>query len=61
MTIAYQYIALIVLGIAAICWGVPAAHRLRKPYDIAAALLAPAGVIALALGVLLTFIPRFFR
>lgn len=55
------YIPLIVIGLAAICWGLPAAHRLRTPLDIAAALAVLAGVILTALGVLLTIIPNFFK
>ena len=54
------YIPLIVIGLAAICWGLPAAHRLRPPMDIAAALAVLAGVILAALGILLTIIPNFF-
>lgn len=60
MTIGYQYIALIIAGLAGIIWGLPAAHRLKKPLDIAAALVVLCGVIAFVLGVLLTFIPSFF-
>lgn len=60
MNIGYQYIALIIAGLAGIIWGLPAAHRLKRPYDIAAALAALCGVIAFALGILLTFIPGFF-
>lgn len=56
-----KFIALIVVGLAAIAWGLPAAHRLRKPFDIVAALLVLAGVITAAMGVLLTIIPNFFR
>lgn len=55
------YIPLIVIGLAAICWGLPAAHRLRPPLDIAAAFAVLAGVILSALGILLTIIPRFFQ
>jgi hypothetical protein len=60
MTIGYQYIALIIAGVAGMVWGFPAAHRLKKPFDIAAAVVVLCGVIACALGVLLTFIPGFF-
>lgn len=60
MTIGYQYIALIIAGVAGMVWGFPAAHRLKKPLDIAAAVVVLCGVIACALGVLLTFIPGFF-
>jgi len=61
MHIGYPYLALVVAGIAAIIWGLPAAHRLKKPYDIAAALAVLAGVVVTALGILLTIIPNFFR
>lgn len=54
------YIPLIVIGLAAICWGLPATHRLRPPLDIAAAVAVLAGVIVAALGILLTIIPNFF-
>jgi hypothetical protein len=60
MTIGYQYIALIIAGLAGMVWGFPAAHRLKKPFDIAAAVVVLCGVITCALGVLLTFIPGFF-
>jgi hypothetical protein len=42
-------------------WGLPAAHKLRFPLGIAAALAVLAGVISTAMGVLLTIIPDFFR
>ena len=56
-----KFIPLIVGGLAAIAWGLPAAHRLRSPLDIAAALAVLAGVVAAAMGVLLVIIPNFFR
>lgn len=61
MNIGYQYIPLTVAGLAAMIWGFPAAHRLKKPFDIAAAATVLCGVIAFALGILLIFIPGFFR
>jgi len=61
MSIGYQYILLVVAGLAAVCWGLPAAHRLKFPFDIGAALAALVGVIAVVTGVLLTCIPRFLR
>lgn len=61
MSIGYQYILLIIAGMAGIIWGLPAAHRLKSPYDIGAALAVLAGVIVTAMGILLTFIPNFFR
>ena len=61
MDIGYQYILLIIIGMAGVIWGLPAAHRLKSPYDIGAALAVLAGVIVTAMGILLTFLPRFFR
>jgi hypothetical protein len=61
MQIGYQYLVLVIAGVAAVIWGLPAAHRLQKPYDIAAALAVLAGVILTAVGILLTIIPTFFR
>lgn len=55
-----KYIPLIALGLAAIGWGLPAAHRLARPLDIAAALAVLAGVIMSVLGILLVIIPGFF-
>jgi hypothetical protein len=61
MQAGVKFIPLIVAGLAAIVWGLPAAHRLRRPFDTAAALTVLAGVIAAAMGVLLVIIPDFFR
>jgi hypothetical protein len=56
-----KFIPLIIGGLAAIAWGLPAAHRLRPPFDVVAALAVLAGVLAAAMGVLLLIIPNFFR
>lgn len=56
-----KFIPLVIAGLAAIAWGLPAAHRLRRPFDIAAALAVLAGVVTAAMGVLLVIIPDFFR
>jgi uncharacterized membrane protein HdeD (DUF308 family) len=61
MSIGYQYILLIIAGLAGMAWGMPAAHRLKSPFDIGAAVAVLCGVITFALGILLTFIPSFFR
>ena len=61
MHIGYQYLVLVIAGLAAVIWGLPAAHRLKKPYDIAASLAVLAGVIATMFGIMLTIIPSFFR
>ena len=53
-------IALILGGVAAVAWGLPAAHRLARPWDIAAALVFLLGLSAALVGALLAFVPRFF-
>lgn len=60
MSIGYQYIPLIIAGLTGMVWGLPVAHRLKSPFDIGAAVAVLCGVIAFALGVLLTIIPGFF-
>jgi len=60
MNIGFQYIPLILAGLAGMIWGVPAAHRLKSPYDIIAAVAVLCGVVAFAFGILLTIIPGFF-
>ena len=61
MNIGYQYILLAIAGLGGMVWGFPAAHRLKSPFDIGAAIAALCGVIAFAMGILLIFIPGFFR
>lgn len=56
-----KFIPLILVGLAAIIWGLPAAHRLRFPLGIAAALAVLAGVVSMSMGILLVIIPDFFR
>ncbi|RII29551.1 MAG: hypothetical protein CXR30_11730 [Geobacter sp.] len=56
-----KYIPLIIAGIGAIGWGLPAAHRLRRPLDIGASLAVLVGVVLTAMGILLTILPHFFR
>ena len=60
MSIGYQYIPLIIAGLAGMTWGLPAAHRLKFPNDIVAAVAVLCGVISFAMGILLTFVPGFF-
>jgi hypothetical protein len=55
------YLATIIVGVALVAWGLPAAHRLRPPFDILAALAVLAGVIAALLGALLAAVPGFFQ
>ena len=56
-----KYVPLILAGLGAMAWGLPAAHRLRPPWDIVAALAVLAGVVSAVMGVLLVSIPDFFR
>ncbi len=52
---------MIALGLGMVIWGLPAAYRLRKPWEAAAALAVLAGVIIALLGTLLTVVPGFFK
>jgi hypothetical protein len=54
------YVALALCGIALVCWGLPAAHRLKSPLDILAALAVLVGVVVALLGALLIAVPGFF-
>lgn len=56
-----KFIPLILCGAAAVIWGLPAAHRLRWPLDIAAALAVLVGLLSAIMGLLLLIIPNFFR
>jgi len=56
-----KYLPVIIVGIAAAAWGLPAAHRLQPPRDIVAALAVLVGVILALLGVLLLAVPGFFQ
>ena len=56
-----SYLILVAVGLAMIGWGLPAAHRLRKPLDILAALAVLCGLLLALLGALLTVVPRFFQ
>jgi hypothetical protein len=53
-------LALVVVGAVAVVWGVPAAHRLAKPWDTLAALAALGGLAAFLVGTLLAVVPGFF-
>ncbi len=55
------YVGMTLAGIALICWGLPAAHRLKSPFDILAALAVLAGLAAALLGALLISVPGFFQ
>ncbi len=55
------YPVMIVAGLAAVAWGLPAAHRLQRPFDILAALLVLVGTAVALLGALLTAVPGFFQ
>ncbi len=54
-------IFLIIAGLAMIAWGFWGADKMKSPWDIVAALFAPAGLIVSLLGVLLLCVPNFFR
>jgi hypothetical protein len=56
----FKFIPLIIAGLAATAWGLPAAYRLRSPWHILAALAALAGVLATLMGTLLLTVPHFF-
>ena len=58
---AIVYAGMVLAGIALICWGLPAAHRLKSPFDILAALAVLAGLAAALLGALLIAVPGFFQ
>ncbi len=53
-------LALIAIGFMAVAWGLPAAHRLARPWDILAAFVVLCGLVALLLGALLAVVPGFF-
>ena len=55
------YAAMIVAGVAAAAWGLPAAHRLQGFRGILAAVAVLAGIILALLGVLLLVVPGFFE
>ena len=52
---------MIVAGLAAVAWGLPAMHRLQGIRGVLAALAVLAGVIAALLGTLLLAVPGFFE
>ena len=54
------HLGIILIGLAAIAWGLPAAHRLKPPLDTVAALVVVAGVLLAILGTLLAAVPGFF-
>lgn len=55
-----KHITLIVAGLAVTSLGLPASFRLRRPWQIPAALATLGGVVATLLGVLLLVVPGFF-
>lgn len=55
------YLAMIIAGVAAAAWGLPAAHRQKPPRDIMAAVGVLAGVALALLGTLLLVVPGFFQ
>jgi hypothetical protein len=55
------HLAMICVGIGAVVWGLPMAHRLKKPWDFVAALVMLSGVVLSLFGTLLTVVPDFFK
>jgi hypothetical protein len=55
------YAGMIIAGVAAAAWGLPAAHRLQGPRGVLAAVTVLAGVILVLLGTLLLVVPGFFE
>ncbi|AAR36506.1 hypothetical protein KIP69_15150 [Geobacter sulfurreducens] len=47
-------------GLLVTAWGLPAAHRLRRPWGAVAALAVLGGVVSALTGVLLAVVPHFF-
>lgn len=58
---AIVHAGMVLIGIALIFWGLPAAHRLKSPFDILAALAVFGGLVAALLGALLLLVPGFFQ
>ncbi len=52
---------MIAVGIGLAGWGLAAAHRLRSPLDLLAALVALTGVILGLAGTLMATVPGFFQ
>lgn len=55
-----QYLLLVLAGLAACSWGLPAAHRWPSPRNLLPALTVLLGVAMMLVGALLTALPRFF-
>jgi len=55
------HVVMVLAGLALICWGLPASHRLKSPLDILAALAVLGGVVIALLGALLIAVPGFFQ
>lgn len=53
-------ITMILAGVAAVAWSLPAAHRLGSPWDTLASLGMPVGIVLAGLGVILLIVPDFF-
>lgn len=56
-----QYLLLVIAGLAACGWGLPAAHRWPSPRNLVPCLVVLFGVVLLLIGSLLTVLPRFFH
>ncbi|HTG80383.1 MAG TPA: hypothetical protein VL949_00440 [Geobacteraceae bacterium] len=58
---AILHMTMIIAGLAAVAWGLPAAHRLRPPWDTLAAIAVLFGLVIALLGTLLLIVPDFFK
>ena len=56
----YLYITMAVAGAVAAGWGLYTAHRVKSPWDSAAAMAALVGLTAFLIGMLLAVLPNFF-
>ena len=56
----YLYMVMAAVGATVAGWGLYASHRIRAPWDIAAAVASLAGLAAFLIGILLAVLPNFF-
>ena len=56
----YRYVPLIAIGLIGLVIGVWSSFEARKPYNYLGSVLAPVGLVAALIGVLLLCVPHFF-
>ena len=56
----YLYLIMAATGAVAAGWGLYTAHRVKSPWDSAAAVAALIGLTAFLIGILLAVLPNFF-